>query len=261
MYYLDTLKLLLIVLVVVHHAIQAYGPADWWYVEGADGVESLSVLSVVNGSFSMSLFFLIAAYLLPPSYDRKGGGRYLLDRFRQFGPPILVGFLVIIPVLMYFYYVNFRDYGPIGFGAYYLDIYLGMGEEPADWSGPIWPDRQFGHLWFIQHLLVYAVLYAVWRGFCVGVTSWRGASSPSPARPATAPGAGTIVGFTLAVALATFILRGWYPVDQWVPVLEFIQAEPADLAQYAVFFIVGILAYRHGWLSAFPTRAGYVCWA
>ncbi|QVQ51251.1 acyltransferase family protein [Spiractinospora alimapuensis] len=258
LHYLDSLKLLLILLVVVHHAIQAYGPADWWYVEGTDRVEALSVVSVVNGSFSMSLFFLIAAYLLPPSYDRKGGGRYLLDRFRQFGPPILVGFLVIIPVLTFFYYVNFRDYPPIGFGTYYLDIYLGLGEEPANWSGPTWPDRQFGHLWFIQHLLVYALFYAAWRGIAGLVASRRDTSAPPARRSVGAPGTVAVLVFVLVVAVATFVLRGWYPVDQWIPVAEFIQAEPADLAQYAAFFVVGLLVYRYDWLSTFSRRAGLI---
>ncbi|MFF2519474.1 hypothetical protein [Streptomyces sp. NPDC058086] len=32
--WLDNLRIALTVLVVLHHAAQACGPADWWYVEG-----------------------------------------------------------------------------------------------------------------------------------------------------------------------------------------------------------------------------------
>ncbi|MFI1733711.1 hypothetical protein ACH40E_31750 [Streptomyces acidicola] len=32
--WLDNLRIALTVLVVIHHAAQPYGPADWWYVEG-----------------------------------------------------------------------------------------------------------------------------------------------------------------------------------------------------------------------------------
>ncbi|MDT0305200.1 acyltransferase family protein [Streptomonospora wellingtoniae] len=261
LYYLDNLRLLLIVLVVVHHASQPYGPADWWYVEDADGSPVLSTLSTVSGAFRMSLLFFVSAFLLPRSYDRKGGLRFLAERFRQFVPPILAGFLVLIPVLMYAYYLNFRDYGPIGFAAYYTDVYLGAGQRPDDWSGPIWPDRQFGHLWFLQHLLVYAVLYTAWRGAGSLAAAWRSPRNPSSPRVrpgGQAPGTAAIAVFILVVSVATFVLRGWYPVDRWVPVLEFIQAEPADLAQYTAFFVLGILAYRRGWLSAFSARAGYV---
>lgn len=256
LYYLDNLKLLLIALVVVHHASQPYGPADWWYVEDPGGSQELSTLSAVSGAFRMSLFFLISAYLLPRSYDTKGGPRFLAERFRRFAPPVLIGFLVLIPVLTYAYFVNFRGYGPTGFGAYYADVYMGAGPQPADWSGPTWPDRQFGHLWFLQHLLAYAVLYAAWRGLRARLPLRRTATAAA-SRPGGAPGTLSIVAFMLAVLLATFVLRVWYPVDQWVPVLEFIQTEPADLAQYGAFFVVGLLAYRRGWLAAFPTRAGY----
>ncbi|MFC7330540.1 acyltransferase family protein [Marinactinospora rubrisoli] len=253
LYHLDNLRLLLIVLVVVHHASQPYGPADWWYVEGGDRSAFLSVFATVSGAFRMSLFFLVSAFLLPPAYDRKGGARFLGERFRRFVPPILIGFFVLTPVLMYAYYLNFRDYGAIGFGAYYTDVYLGMGDEPAGWSGPIWPDRQFAHLWFLQHLLGYALLYAAWRW----LTARRGRPSAPGHRLRPAPGTLAIVLFVLAVSAATFLLRVAYPVDQWVPMLEFIQTEPADLAQYAAFFVVGLAAYRRGWLSTFSARAGY----
>ncbi|MFJ9554243.1 acyltransferase family protein [Nocardiopsis sp. NPDC101807] len=253
LYYLDNLKLLLIVLVVLHHASQPYGPADWWYVEGAGGSPALSTLSAVSGAFRMSLFFAISAYLLPRAFDRKGPRRFLGERFRAFVPPILLGFLVLVPVLMYAYYVNFRDHGSLDFAAYYAQVYLGTGPEPEGWTGPIWPDRQFAHLWFLQHLLAYAVLYAVWRWISARLAGRRPLRAPS----GRAPGTPAVVGFALAVAAATFLLRVWYPVDRWVPLLEFIQTEPADLAQYAGFFVVGVLAYRRGWLSTLPAGAGY----
>ncbi|MFC4560463.1 acyltransferase family protein [Nocardiopsis mangrovi] len=257
-HYLDNLKLLLIVLVVVHHASQPYGPADWWYFEGDDGEPLLGTLSMVSGAFRMALFFLIAAFLLPPAFDSKGGRRFVGDRFRSFLPPILVGFFVLVPALMYGYYLNFRDLPPLDFPSYYLDVYLGLGDEPAGWTGPIWPDRQFAHLWFLQHLLGYVLLYAGWRWITARFR--RGGDATRTTAPRSVPqavGTGAIVAFTAVVALATFVLRIWYPVDQWVPMLEFIQTEPADMAQYGFFFLAGVAAYRRGWLEGISARAGY----
>jgi peptidoglycan/LPS O-acetylase OafA/YrhL len=54
-----------------------------------------------------------------------------------------------------------------------------------------------------------------------------------------------------------FLIRIWYPLDTWVPLFEFIQAEPARLAQYTAFFTVGILAYRHDWLARLPRSTGF----
>lgn len=243
-------------LVILHHAAQPYGPMDWWYVEGQPRAQWIADFAVLNAPFKMSLFFLLAAYFLPAAIDRRRTKPYLRPRLVKLGGPVLVGFFLVIPVLMYAYYLNFRPYEDIGFGQYYLDVYLGEGEEPADWSGPIWPDRQFGHLWFLQHLLIYSLLYWVWRATAERVTRRR--PTPSTVRPAPQPVTGPMVlGFVTAVAIGTAFLRIWYPVDMWVPVLEFIQTEPADLAQHSLFVIAGVLAYRHGWLQTLPPRLAY----
>lgn len=249
--YLDNLKIALMMLVVAHHAAQPYGPGDWWYVQGGERAGVLASFTTVNGAFFMSLFFVVSAFLVPAAYDRKGGWVFLKDRMRRLALPLLFGFFVIMPALMYAYYVTYRGYGPISFVDYYLDVYHGGGEHPADWIGPSWPDRQFGHFWFIQHLLVYAFLYAGWRL----ATRWRRPAAP-PAEPSP-PRAVVVVLFMAVVAAGTFLVRIWYPLDTWVPLLEFIQTEPADLVQYASFFIVGLIAYRRGWLHALSARAGY----
>ena len=65
--------------------------------------------------------------------------------------------------MMYAYYLNFRPYGPISFLSYYSHFYLGHGPRPPLWTGPSWPDINFGHLWFVEHLLIFAFCYWLWR--------------------------------------------------------------------------------------------------
>ena len=253
--HLDNLRVALILLVVAHHAAQAYGPPDWWYFRGDRRTGLLATFSAVNGAFFMSLFFFVSAYFVPTSRDAKGTSAYVRGRLRRLGIPLIVGTLTIIPGLMYAYYIHYRDYPSISFLLYYRDVFLGFGERPADWSGPSWPDLQFGHLWFIQHLLVYSLLYLVCRWLAEHVRRIRGASAAI--RPMRVPAHGGLVAFTLAVAAATFLIRLHYPLDTWVPVLGFIQAEPARVAQYAAFFTAGILACRNEWLPRLPTSIGY----
>jgi glucans biosynthesis protein C len=59
--------------------------------------------------------------------------------------------------------LSFRHYGPLPFLAYYSQVYFGAGIRPRDRSGPAWPDMTLGHLWFIEHLLIFAICYALWR--------------------------------------------------------------------------------------------------
>ena len=247
--FLDNLKVALVALVVLHHSAQPYGPQDWWYVPGGRRASVLEYFTVVNGSFFMAAFFAISAYLVPAAYDRKGGKAFVLGRLKRLGLPFVAGTFTIIPVLTYVYYRLGRDYPPVSFPRYYVDTFLGFGDEPAGWAGPTWPDLQFGHRWFIQHLIVYGLLYALWRL----LTRSR--------RPHTATGRAPsnwgILAAALAVSVGTAAIRVFYPVDRWEAVLEFIQVEIADIAQYAGLFLLGLLAYRRGWLVGIGRRSGY----
>ncbi|OPY28852.1 MAG: Acyltransferase family protein [Methanocella sp. PtaU1.Bin125] len=82
LFYLDNLKVLLIMPVVMHHAGQPCGPGgDWPIAPGPlPGIDLLlmSLFFVVNSAFFMGLFFLISAYFLPGSYDRKGSGQLVI---------------------------------------------------------------------------------------------------------------------------------------------------------------------------------------
>lgn len=263
LYYLDNLRVTMILIVVIHHAAQAYGPADWWYVTTDQRTDVLATLSAIDGAYQMSLLFFVAAFFVPPSLARKRTWPFLRGRLKRLGIPFLVGSATIIPGLMYAYYVQYRGYPPISFGRYYLDVFLGFGPRPADWSGPIWPDLQFGHLWFIQNLLAFTLFYAVvqWLFGALGRVlsgmrdrTWRW---PAPAWLVGTPSHRALAGSTLMLAAAAFLIRIRYPLDTWVPLLEFIQAEPARLAQYTAFFTAGILAHRYGWLDRLPRRTGY----
>lgn len=258
LHYLDSIRIALSVLVILHHAAQPYGPADWWYVESLSKAQWIEDFAVLNAPFKMSLFFLIAACVLPPAVDRRRHRPFLRTRLRKLGGPLVIGFFLVIPVLMYAYYLEFRPHGHIGFGDYYWNVYLGNGEEPRDWSGPIWPDRQFGHLWFIQHLLVYSLAYLFWRVAAEMVRSRRNRPRTPPPRavPEQVGGLG-VFAFAVTVAVGTALLRIRYPVDQWLPVAEIIQTEPADLAQHIPFVIAGVLAYRRGWLTTLRARVAY----
>ncbi len=255
---IDSIRVFLSALVILHHAAQAYGPRDWWYVEGQPRAQWIEDFAVLNAPFKMSLFFLIAAYFLPAAVDRRRQRPYVGPRLKKLGGPVLVGFFLVIPVLMYAYYLNFRGYGPIGFGDYYWNVYLGEGTEPDGWTGPIWPDRQFGHLWFLQHLLVYSLIYLAWRAIADWLRARRGLPrTPGTVRTPKGVGGLAVLGFALVVGVGTAVLRIYHPVDQWVPVAEIIQTEPADLAQHVPFVIAGVLAYRRGWLQTLPARVAY----
>ncbi|MFF0680592.1 acyltransferase [Streptomyces tendae] len=252
--WVDNLRVALTVLVVLHHAAQPYGPADWWYVEGQPRSGALATLSAVDGSFFMSLFFFVSAVFIPGSYERRGARRFLGSRLVRLGIPVVVGALTIVPGLMYAYFVHYRGYPPMSFPRYFTDVYLGLGDEPAGWSGPSWPDLQFGHLWFVQNLLAYTVVYVALRRLSRPLRFPHG----KPGRALPLPGHRALVVLTVLLAAATFFVRLRYPLDEWVPFLDFLQVEPARVPQYVTFFALGVVAARQNWLERFDAGVGRV---
>jgi glucan biosynthesis protein C len=227
LYYLDNLRVVLTVWVIAYHVGQAYGPTggEWLFQEPTEA-PLLGPFFAVNRMFGMSLFFLIAGYFMVMACDAKGPRAFLRSRLLRLGLPLLVFALLMIPLQIYVI-------GPLTTGE----------------LGSAWP-VDVGHLWFVEHLLIFSVCYALWR---------LKRSCPPEARtaPARPPEYLSILLFALALAAVSAVVRIWYPIDLWVYPFGFVRVAFADFPRDLSFFVIGALAYRHDWLRTFPTRAGY----
>jgi len=86
--FVDHLRVLLTVLVVAHHAAQAYGPTGGsWPVGEEPRSALLGVMISVNAMFFMGLFFFVSGYFTPGALARKGPRAFVVDRFLRFGVP------------------------------------------------------------------------------------------------------------------------------------------------------------------------------
>src|SRR5215207_6166749 len=93
--YLDDLKVLVVAGVIVVHVAITYGAEGSWYVADIDestsavGEVVLSVFVVIGALFSMGLLFLVAGALTVPSLERKGARRFVVDRLKRLGVPLV----------------------------------------------------------------------------------------------------------------------------------------------------------------------------
>jgi glucan biosynthesis protein C len=231
--YIDNLRVLLITMLIVHHAGQAYGPDNGvWPIFNPTRVAILDPFFTVNASFGLGLFFLIAGYFVPAAYDRKGAGRFLKDRLIRLGVPLLVVSLVLFPLFIY-----------MG------EIVLGQGQPFGSFLANYLRRPEVGHMWFVSYLIIYSCGYAAWRWLTNRAT-------PAALAQSAAPDHRAMLGYALALALVTFIVRIAFPIDHWVYPVPFIKVEPARLPQYLSMFILGIVAYRRDWLRQMPTKTG-----
>jgi peptidoglycan/LPS O-acetylase OafA/YrhL len=240
--YVDNLRTALMALVVIHHSAIGYSNVPrWYYTEPpADPTGTLlDVLILLNQAFFMGAFFLISGLFVPGSYDRKGTGHFIRERLLRLGVPLLLWLLAVRPLATVGGYTAARDAA------------AQQGTELPYWHYYL-QSLTPGPMWFVEVLLVFSALYVLWRRLTV---KGPRASAPTPAtgRP---PGAVAIVGFTIALALVTYLWRIVVPMGVSILGLP----SPAYLPQYAALFTVGLIAARRGWpagLSRTAGRAGF----
>ena len=227
LYYLDNLRVAVIILVIAHHVGQAYGPTGgWWPIQEAARSPVLGPFFTVNRSFFMSLFFMISGYFTVMSFRSKGGSAFLKDRFLRLGIPTLVFGLIMIPMQLFVF-------------------------APADGPRPSIFPIDVGHLWFLEHLLIFSSVYVLWQ-------TLRGNRVRPELSQANPPGYLSILIVALVLAMVTGIVRIWFPIDKWVYLLGFIRVAFADVPRDLSFFIIGVLAYDRQWFQKFSTRNGYI---
>ncbi|MFD0674422.1 acyltransferase [Cohnella sp. GCM10027633] len=230
--YLDRLKVLLTVLVVLHHTAITYGGSGgWFYYEHRDNVvvnTLLTMFTAVNQSFFMGLFFFISGFVTPASYDRNGAVSFLKARLFRFGIPLLFYMLVIAPLLQY---VASGYEGSLG-----TFIHKEIVTEP--FQGVL--AFAVGPLWYLEALLLFFAGYAGFRRLTAGkVRGKRIAMTPR-----------LITGYVIIVAAANFAIRLVYPVGE-----EALNLQLAYFPAYIGLFMAGIAAYRGQWLEQLTQEA------
>jgi hypothetical protein len=234
LFYIDNLRILLTILVILHHLAIGYGaPGDNIYIEtGKISTVSTILMTLfvaINQAFFMGFFFMISSYFAPRSYDRKGPGPYILDRLKRLGIPLLF-YIVVLDPLINFVMARYRGY-PGSLGEF-LGLHL---QNTLDYRA-----LGVGPLWFVAVLLIFSLVYALWR------LVFRQPVAPPPAE-GKAPSNWVIAGFALAMGLLTFVVRIWIPVGEQFRLLG---VQFAHFVQYIAMFIVGIVAYRRNWFAA-----------
>lgn len=99
----------------------------------------------------------------------------------------------------------------------------------------------------MEHLLFYSLLYALFRlavhkPLCVG----------------SRLGIAWIISAVVFVSAANYLIRPLWLINDWKFLGGFLWAEPADLPQYAVLFVMGMIAFRGDWFRRIPRTMGRV---
>ena len=220
LYYLDNLKVCLTVLVIMHHAGQAYGNGgDWAYTPSnpAEFMPCIWHFFSTNAAFFMGLYFFISGYFVPRSFDKQGAKQFVQKKLLRLGIPLLF-----------------------------------MGALISVLTGKL----VIGHMWFVESLLAFCLIYALIRHTISNyqlsiVNATPHSDQRSENYQLFKP---TIIGLlivSLLMGVGSYFIRQVSPQDHWIWPFGIIPLpmEPAHYLQYVMMFVLGILAYRFQWLD------------
>lgn len=136
--YLDNLKVLMVVGVIVAHATFAWTDVGNWVVKEEQlrepALSLVTIVAAIAGLFGLGLFFLIAGVFTPRSLARKGPARFLVDRTVRLGVPMLFFVIFFSPPVEW---VDDDRQSTVGsFWDFTLDILVapGTGAHLVPWG-------------------------------------------------------------------------------------------------------------------------------
>jgi peptidoglycan/LPS O-acetylase OafA/YrhL len=238
LFFLDNLRAMLTILVVLFHLAAIYGANGAFYYVEPPGPQDkfaslvLLVFILVNQAYFMGCFFLISGYFTPGSFDRKGPGVFYKDRLLRLGIPLIVFVFLLSPIASLGFYQT-----PVGFP--HLTPPLTWQQLPSLLG--------VGPLWFAEMLLFFCLGYVLWRRLRRTRTQSTEGVDPPPSYRAVGL-------FVLALALVSYVMRIVVPLGLFIPIFGFPTF--CYLPQYLSFFILGTLAFRRNWFQTIPNSLG-----
>ncbi len=248
--YIDNLRLLMIILVIMVHLGVTYSGIGSWYIMeqtqlGVAATLFFGLFQSFTQAYFMGFLFLISGYFVVKSYDKKGFGKFVLDRFIRLGIPTLIYMLIIQPFIEYVILGDtwqrpvFMEY----YIRYITDLHFISG------SGP---------LWFAFALFIFNLIYAIIR---------RIVKSGKVAREKKLPTTKSVMLLILLISVCAFSIRLVQPIDTSI-----INMQLCFFSQYVILFVVGISAGRYQWFSQLSYKngirwlmaaliPGIICWS
>ncbi|MFX0133978.1 MAG: acyltransferase [Candidatus Hodarchaeota archaeon] len=240
MIFLDNLKILLTILVIMHHTMITYGAAGAWYFRdpNTDSLTSifLSILAGINQAFFMGLFFFISTYFVPGSYNRKGPRKFLKDRFIRLGIPYLIYISTVSPIMIYLLIYS----SEISFFEFYAS-YFQSAERIGEYIG------SNGPLWFILTLMFFAVFYSLWHQIFKKNSEIETVKKP--------PSNILLVIIIIIMSVLTFLMRLMFP---FIAGHNIFSIQLAFVVQYIIMLILGVVAYQRDWFRNISDKQGKI---
>lgn len=223
-YWMDNLRTIIILFVVLYHVGGVYESAGlwgwFWIVDDPDTIPWVGILGIVFDIFVMPTLFFISGYLTPPSLKSKTSLEFMKGKFKRLMIPWVIAVFTLIPL--------------------YKVIFLySRGLPQENWSTYFHitnPNSQ-NWLWFLPVLFAFDMLYLLFSSAKIRL--------PNISFKAAVLGS-VLIGFVYSFAIGGLVgFRSW----TLTPLIDF---ENERLLIYFLAFLLGVLSFRQKVFSGNP---------
>ena len=143
-YYLDWLRIMLILTVFLFHIGMIFNTFGW-HIKNEEQFSSLAPVMTFLHLWRMPLLFLISGAGTYYALGKRSDKQYLKERFQRLLIPLIAGIFILVPVQVYIERIGNYD----SLFHYYLHMFDG-----------VYPSGNFSwhHLWFIAYLFLISLL-------------------------------------------------------------------------------------------------------
>jgi peptidoglycan/LPS O-acetylase OafA/YrhL len=227
LYYLDWLRVLLLLGVFLYHVIRPFDPLIDWHINNAEQSDTILTILLLVNPWGIPLFFLVAGAASMFALRRRSNRQFISERVTRLLIPFIVGSILLTP-----FQKCLEALHKGRFEGTFLNYLPEMLAESI--SGNLLTPLIFGrwglHLWFLGFLFVYSLLaLPVFRWFNRDAgkpfVSWLGRLVEVR---------GGILLFVLPLALARMLVQPYFAVEErgWL-----------DFVYFFLFFILGYIIY------------------
>ena len=223
-HWMDNLRTITILLVVLYHVggvYEAAGLWGWfWIVDDPDTITWVGIVGIIFDIIVMPIMFFVSGYLTPASLENKTGWKFIKGKFKRLIIPWIIAVFTLIPI--------------------YKVIFLysrGLPQEHWNTYFHITNPNSQNWLWFLPVLFLFDVLYLL--------------LSKTNIKLPNIPLKGAVLGTFIIGFVYSFGIGGILGFRSWTltPLIDF---ENERLLLYFMTFLLGVLCYRQNVFAEKP---------
>jgi fucose 4-O-acetylase-like acetyltransferase len=219
LYYVDNLRTLLAVFVIMVHLASTYSGVGFWayHERPTDDFTYYFLINIIifGHAFIVSTFFMISGYFSARSIEKKSFFPFIWGKLVRLGLPFLMFYYLLSP---YGYFIKHTQY--ITFGEYWEFLMTCFETN----------DRfRYGASWFLVALIMFDALFSF-------AFIWLRKKKVNMKLPFS-----RIVILLLILSVVTYVVRIWHPIHSAEFGFRF-----ANFPRYVFFYVIGALAFKSG---------------